>query len=64
MKAFSADTLLIGAVLERMGRTQAQSLLDQIHKGLRQHGRDIRFAAPERRRASIGIPGFTEDIAS
>jgi hypothetical protein len=64
MKAFPADTLLIGAVLEHMGRAQAQSLLDQIHKGLRQYGRDARFAATERRRVSMGIHGFTEDIAS
>jgi len=33
MKAFSADTFLIGAALERLGTAQAQALLDQIHRG-------------------------------
>jgi len=64
MKASSADTILIGAVLERMGGAQAQALLDQIHKALRQYGRDVRFAATERRRASTGVHRFPQNIAS
>jgi len=53
MKSPSGDTLLVGAVLERLGSAQARALLDRIHRGLPQHDRESRRT--ERRRGGIGI---------
>jgi hypothetical protein len=60
MKSSSGDTLLIGAVLERLGNAHAQALLEQIHKGLPQHDRAPHKESrkTERRRGGIGNHNF------
>lgn len=64
MKSSPSDTLLISALIERLGGARSQELLDQIQKGLSQHDRVQPFDPNERKRATRGIHRFSENIPS
>jgi hypothetical protein len=51
-----SDSLLISAVLDRMGSAQAQVLLDQVKSSVSQHDGDpqTEWRRTERRRGGIG----------
>jgi hypothetical protein len=51
----SSDSLLIGAVLDRLGSTQAQVFLDQVRSSVSQHDRSPHGESrrTERRRGGI-----------
>ena len=63
MKPSSGDTILIGAVLERMGSAQAQVLLDQVKTWLSQRHAHRETSKPERRRKEAVIHEIQPDIA-
>jgi len=58
--------LLIGALLDRLGHTQAQALLQRLERLLSQEARDglPPRTGSKRRRAETGIHCFEENIAS
>ena len=58
--------LLIGALLDRLGHTQAQALLQRLDRLLSQEDRDAPppSTGSRRRRAETGIHHFEENIAS
>jgi hypothetical protein len=62
----SGATLLIGALLDRLGSTQAQALLQRLDRWVSQEDRDDLppRTASRRRRAETGIHHFEENIAS
>ena len=64
MKPSSADTILIGAVLERMGSAQAQVFLDQVKTWLSQRHAHRETGRPERRRRETVIREIRLNIAS
>jgi hypothetical protein len=61
----SSETLLIGALLDRLGDTQAQALLERMGNWL-QHDRETRpkTSGLSRRRAEIGNHHLRENKAS
>ena len=61
-----SGTLLIDALLDRLGSTQASALLVRLDSWMSQHDRDTRErpAKAGRRRAEIGIHHFNKTKAS
>ena len=58
----SSETLLIGALLERLGDTQAQALLERLGNWLRnERETHPKTSGPRRRRAEIGNHQFREN---
>ena len=66
MRPSSGKTLLIGALLDRLGSTQAQALLQRLDRWMSQEGRDglPPSTGSRRRRAEAGFQQFEENIAS
>ena len=60
----SADTLLIGAVIQRMGNAQAKVLLDQVKTWLRQPCAHRELGRTERRRSETDNRIFDQNTAS
>ena len=60
----SRDTLLIGAVIERMGSAQAQVLLAQVKTWLSRPYAHRELGRTERRCRETGIRIFDQNIAS
>ena len=64
MKPSSGDTILIGALLERLGSAQAQLLLDQIRSWQPRPNAHRETSRTERRRGETGNRNFDQNIAS
>jgi hypothetical protein len=66
MRPSTGKTLLIDALLDRLGSAQAQALLQRLDRWMSLEGRDAlpSRAASGRRRTEAGIQHFEENIAS
>lgn len=64
MRNASGGNLLIGALLDRLGSAQAQTLLARLNKSLCQNDRNSYPRTIERRRERIDLHDLTESRTS